>query len=140
MRVIDPGHTYELSTYDCPGLGRPQTLKFVKRNDPPEKYPGNTSAYPGTIMQEVFKALIDRLQYVNNQIPCAETEAILGLMQTSLFLLEERANRLHDRSLNLGSLDELVALPTCKECGHVQCAEEIDHPSLPPTTQRMESA
>ena len=123
MKVVDPGHKYELDTYDCPGL-KSQRLVFVKRNDPPEKYPGNTSSYPGTIMQEVIKALIDRLQYVNRQIPCAETEAVLGLMQTSLFLLEERANRVHGRTLDFSSLGEAGEETTCKGCGHIQCGGE----------------
>lgn len=121
MEILDPGHRYILEGYDGPLT---QELTFVKRNDPPEKYPGNTSAYPGTIMQEVIKALIDRLQYVNNQTPCAETEAVLGLMQTSMLLLEERANRMHGRTLDFDSFDELLTTPTCPGCGHIQCAGE----------------
>ena len=124
MRVVDPGHRYVLEGYDGPDGPLAQALTFVKRNDPPEKYPGNTSAYPGTIMQEVIKALIDRLQYVNNQTPCAETEAVLALMQTSLLLLEGRANRLHGRILSPETLSELIGLPTCTGCGHIQCSGE----------------
>ena len=95
MEVIDSGHHYRLENYDTHYISEDsQELIFVKRNDPPEKYPGNTSAYPETIMQKVIKALIERLVYVNNQIPCAETESVLSMMRVSLLLLEVRANRI----------------------------------------------
>lgn len=124
MEVIDPGHEYLLQNYDAfdgAEFNTLQNLTFVKRFDPPEKYPGNDSAYPGTLMQEVIKALIERLVYVNNQTPCAETESVLGMMRTSLLLLEIRANRIHNRFLDLMHLDHLEEYETCKICGHVQC-------------------
>lgn len=123
MKVLDSGHRYLLDVLD----GLPDSsidLVFVKRDDPPEKYPGNEGHHPGTIMQEVIRALIDRLEYVNNQIPCAETEAVLALMQTSLLLLEQRANRTHGRTLGAENLHMLASIPTCQGCGHIQCGGE----------------
>jgi len=127
MRVLDPGHRYLLDTldaFDGPEYNAPVDLTFVKRDYPPDKYPGNEGHYPGVIMQEVIRALIDRLEYVNNQIPCAETEAVLALMQTSLLLLEQRANRTHGRTLDVPELWSMSHLPTCKGCGHTQCTGE----------------
>ena len=73
MKVIDPGHSYLLRSYDG---GGPSRLTFVKRCDPPEKYPGNWNAHPGTQIQEVLRALMERCQYINNQIPSEQTEEV----------------------------------------------------------------
>jgi hypothetical protein len=59
MKIIDPGHKYELDQLD--GEGK-EILTFVKRDTPSERYPGNQGHYPGTNMQEVLrrKRRIDR--------------------------------------------------------------------------------
>jgi hypothetical protein len=62
MKVIDEDHKFDLATLD--GY-EPIRLTFVKRNNPPDKYPGNKDAYPGTTTQEVLRALINRSLYVN---------------------------------------------------------------------------
>ena len=79
-RVIDPGHVYDLRRLDGPGVER---LTFVKREGP--RYPGNVGKHPGTTMQEVIRALIDRAEYVNAQIPNAETEAAIQRELESVF-------------------------------------------------------
>ena len=66
MKVLDPGHDYALNVLDGL-LGEFERLTFVKRDNPPEKYPGNNSAHPGTTIQEVCRVLIERLRYVNGQ-------------------------------------------------------------------------
>lgn len=133
MKVIDPGHHYELDWLD----GEPQMrytdyesfkeneLIFVKREG--DKYPGNVGSYPGTTMQEVLRALIERSSYVNNQNPCWETEQARFAMEKALVLFEMRAARCHNR------LDEFFFIPIrdvisgvnkCKHCGHVGCNGE----------------
>ena len=65
MRVLDPGHTYQLKILDG-NLGDFETLCHVKRIG--TNYPGNIApAYPGTTTQEVLRAEIDRLRYVNTK-------------------------------------------------------------------------
>ncbi len=118
MTVIDPGHVYDLASLDG---GEPIRLTFVKRCEPPERYPGNYNAHPGTTLQEVMRALIERCGYVNGQIPCAETQAVAGLLETAILLLEVRAARVHNRSLDLAELAGIDRLPTCSRCGHVDC-------------------
>ncbi len=51
MRVIEPGHVYELATLD--GDGTPSRLVFVNREEGTE--------HPGTQTQEVLRAIIDSL-------------------------------------------------------------------------------
>lgn len=60
MTVIDPGHEYLMDSLDGEQTNR---LVFVKRQG--VKYPGNVGAHPGTTMQEVLRALLERLKYVN---------------------------------------------------------------------------
>jgi len=81
MQILDPGHRYLLDSYDG---GKPVELTFVKRNNPPSKYPDNENAHPGTTFQEVLRAMIERGNYVNNQLPAPETESAISLMRQAL--------------------------------------------------------
>lgn len=117
MEVLDPGHRYLLASFDG---GEPAPLTFVKRNNPPEKYPGNHDAYPGTSIQEVLRALINRSLYVNNQFPCPETTLTIRLMRQSLKLLEARHARLHGGVLPAVP-EAIEVVPVCPACGHIRC-------------------
>jgi hypothetical protein len=120
MKIIDPGHKYELLCLD----GKlKQTLQFVKRFDRhhPENYPGNFNAHPGTTLQDVIRCLLNRVRYLQNQIPCPENEILLGNLQQCLWVLENRALRRHGLgSLEL-SLEQVEMKQLCKECGHIVC-------------------
>ncbi len=120
MKVIDPGHEYTLDSLDG---DFPQVLTFVKREGP--HYPGNVGHHPGTTMQEVLRALIERAEYVNGQIPCPETTLVLGLLESALYLLESRAARVHDRILDT-TIEALVSGGSkCAKCGHVGCEKHV---------------
>lgn len=117
MHVRDPGHDYVLASLDG---NAPQRLTFVKREG--SGFPGNVGSHPGTTMQEVLRALVDRARYVNAQAPCAETEAGIALMQSALLLFELRANRRHDRvGPAFEDLDAAMNGETCSRCGHTGC-------------------
>lgn len=116
MKILDVGHEYLLDRLDGVGAER---LVFVKREG--DKFPFNHGTHPGTNVQEVLRALIDRTEYLNKQIPCAETEAALGNLKSALLLFELRVARCHDRQLELHSLSLLSSLPTCKICKHIGC-------------------
>lgn len=126
MFVRDPGHDYVLASLDGDA---PQRLTFVKREG--EGFPGNVGSHPGTTTQEVLRALIDRADYVNGQIPCAETEAAAALMRSALLLLELRAARRHARTPGaFATLDEAIdGTHACPRCGHVGCDD--CHGNLP---------
>lgn len=116
MKILDPGHKYLLNSLDGSHL---QELRFVKREGP--GYPGNKGSYPGTTMQDVLRALIDRANYVNNQTPCAETEAAMELMRSAVVLLELRAARRHERFLDRPNINSVVKGKICEKCGHIGC-------------------
>lgn len=119
MEVIDPGHKYLLDSLDGPCE---QTLTFVKREGP--KYPGNVGSYPGTTIQEVLRVLINRLEYVNNQLPCFETQVARESLIMAIGWLERRAARIHGRKDP--SVHDAVYGEKCPKCGHVGCQESCD--------------
>ena len=102
MKVIDPGHVYQLdwldvdpnahldaSTAHALGGWDGTDLVFVKREGP--GYPGNVGRHPGTNMQEVLRALIDRVKYLDNQIPDVRNGRILDHLRLAICWVEQRA-------------------------------------------------
>lgn len=116
-KVKDPGHVYELPNLDGDGV---QILRFVKRCG--SKYPGNADAHPGTTLQAVMRCLIERLQYLQVQVPCRENEAIIIRLIDSLWLLENRAATRHGYDFDYRP-EDMLEMPMCGHCGHVVCKE-----------------
>lgn len=117
MKVLDPGHLYSLETLDGKELS---VLRFVKREG--SKYPDNVGSYPGTTMQEVLRALVDRAKYVNHQTPAWETRLAVHLMTWVIWLFERRAAKRHRRPTP--SLRAVMCDATCSGCLHVGCMGE----------------
>ncbi len=116
MKVIDPGHEYELDSLDGE---QPNRLVFVKREGP--GYPGNVGHHPGTTMQETLRALIHRAEYVNNQTPCPETLYAIHMMKHAVFSFEVRAAERHGRKISFTIEEAAAGVNKCKLCGHVGC-------------------
>jgi hypothetical protein len=77
MKVLEPGHVYELATWD--GDGTPTVLSFVNREAGTE--------HPGTQTQEVLRAeidaldvLIDRTNHCDGCLPWPGNERIIKAM------------------------------------------------------------
>lgn len=122
MKVLDPGHTYELGVLDAgpyPKIGdfTIDRLTFVKREGP--LYPGNRGAHPGTTMQEVLRAVVDRLLYVQAQLPHRDNVAALDDIKEAIWHLECRAAERHGRTKP--NFEEATYGPTCPKCLHVGC-------------------
>lgn len=116
MKILEAGHKYELDGYDG---SHPQELEFLKREG--EGYPFNYGKHGGTNCQEVLRALIDRSEYLQKQVPCYETESIIGLLKTALVLFETRAARRHGLTIDAESSQKFSSGPFCKQCGHLVC-------------------
>jgi hypothetical protein len=115
VTVLDPGRRYALKNLNGEGA---QHIRFVKREG--VGYSGNIGAYPGTNLQECWRAEIDRLKYLNNQEPCEETEFCINRLRECIQRLELRAARRHGRHIIL-DLYGIEDLPTCGRCGHIGC-------------------
>lgn len=123
MKIIDPGHVFDLDWLD----GKPREgwefpenrLTFVKREG--RNYPGNRGQHPGTNIQEVLRALISRVKYLDNQIPSRHNAAVLHHLRLAILNLEQRAAFRHGRDFPMID-DEVIEIhPTCKLCGHIDC-------------------
>lgn len=121
MRVIDPGHDYALDVLDgiqSDNMTEVQRLVFVKREG--ENYPGNVGHHAGTTTQEVLRACVDRLRYVNGQIASSYTEEAIRLLRQAIWVLEVRAADRHGRAVTF-DLDGAEKGRKCSRCGHVGC-------------------
>lgn len=116
FQVFDKGHTYLLPAFDGK---RPQTLTFMKREG--DGYPGNVGHYPGTNLQSVLRATLDRVIYLQDQIPCENNIAIICHLKHCLLELEQRAAERHGYNVRLVTLDKAAFAPMCAVCGHVVC-------------------
>lgn len=129
MREIDPGHEYLLDSYDG---GESVRLVFMKREG--ESYPFNVGHHPGTNCQEVLRALIARVKYLNRQIPSPYNWMVLCSLRMALLRFEQRAAVRHGRTElpNYSAEDvEIELMPTCRGCGHIGC--EGNHKASPPS-------
>ena len=135
MKVIDPGHVYELDWLD--GIPHPRTLLEIIRQNPNlnpacsiifvkregDNYPGNIGHHPGTNIQEVLRALIDRTKYLQQQIPDPRNEMVIESLRRALWALEDRAATRHGRFLSRRKWPYPVEEePTCLRCGHIECS------------------
>ncbi len=115
MKVVDKGHMYELDGFDG---GKQLFLRFMKRVG--DGYPHNVGPpYSGTNCQEVIRALIDRVKYLNMQIPHPQNIIILDSLRAALTAFEIRAAERHGRELLISGPIEFER--SCKQCGHIGC-------------------
>lgn len=125
MKVLEAGHQYDLENYDDTDEKTSNYLIFMKRIG--GHYPGNVApAHRGTNCQEVLRVLIDRVKYLNNQIPCIENEEIIRYLRYAIFMFESRAANLHGRPFDKVKdfpyiENRIEEEPTCKTCGHIRC-------------------
>jgi hypothetical protein len=122
VKVHDPGHVYELENLDDPDNKFPRVvLCFVKREG--DGYPGNVGSHPGTNIQEVLRALIDRVHYLNNQVADTSNLMVIDDLRHALRALELRAARRHSRQPPEFQFD-LETQPFCSHCGHIGCSTQ----------------
>lgn len=119
MKAHDPGHVYELDNLDDPHGKFPKVvLCFVKREG--AGYPGNVGHHPGTNIQEVLRALIDRVHYLDSQDPDKANLMVVDDLRHALRALELRAARRHNRKPPTFEI-EIEKQPVCDGCGHIGC-------------------
>jgi hypothetical protein len=93
MIILDDGHLYDLTQLG----GGTQQLRFVKRSGGAVRY---KEEWPGVQSQEVLRALINRNKFLNQILPCKETEDALYHLRMVIFLYEVRAWRRKQSELN----------------------------------------
>ncbi|UGY15148.1 hypothetical protein HAP48_0042590 [Bradyrhizobium septentrionale] len=122
MEVVEKGHLYAVDGYD----GAPQSLiQFMKRVG--EGYPGNEGRpHGGTNSQEVLRVLIDRVKYLNGQVPSRHNSLILSALRVALIKFELRAAELHGIEFPVIDQGQPELRSTCPRCGHIVCHGHAD--------------
>lgn len=113
MKVIVPGHLYELKNLDGDGV---QHLQFVQRRDHNAELLPVEFRKEGVVTQEVLRVLIDRTMYLHNEQAWHENVDALNHLRDCLRLYELRAAH-----RNLQKLGMPERAPHCKTCGHLFC-------------------
>ena len=98
MKVITPGHLYELESMEG---AKPQQIQFIEKQKI-EKHPTNAkldytfvTVNDGTTNEEVLLVLIDRLKTLGQKLPSRENALAITKAEECLMWLERRtANRL----------------------------------------------
>lgn len=80
MKVIVPGHRYEAAHLDGNGV---QIIQFVDR--------GHGNDTEGTTCQELVRVLIDRVQFLEKELPSEFNDDILYHARMMLIYFEARA-------------------------------------------------
>ena len=125
FEVIDPGHIYNLRQL---GTDEKVELKFIKRSGGAIQY---DKEWPGLQVQEVIRALIDRSEYLNAIIPCAETEDSIYFLRMALYSYEARAYRRKKEELNRKQ-------PEHDDGEHVDSSREDIYAEVPFTEYEIE--
>lgn len=89
MKVIVPGHLYELENFEnkeAPG----QKLQFIHKEKIEEGSPILTTLSDGTTNEEVLAVLLDRLNSMQAKFPCRENQVAVTHIETALLWLNHR--------------------------------------------------
>lgn len=75
VNVTDPGHLYILSNG--------QQIQFMKRDE-------NNVVTPGITNEELITVLMDRMNWLDEKLPCVENEHIQEALQDALMFMNVR--------------------------------------------------
>jgi hypothetical protein len=119
LRVVEPGHIYEVHNVDGPGV---QRIIFVRRRGDDGRMLKIDERHKGILAQELMRVLIDRTLYLNAEAPCVEDIEAINLLRRCLMLFESRAAR---RTIEKLPMPEMTDV--CARCHHILC--RCDEPS-----------
>lgn len=90
MKVLTPGHKYELENFerkDQPG----QAIQFIEKTAAPDGAPGTlVTVNDGTTSEELMKVLINRLEYLYGKFPSEETRCSIEHLKIALYAQQSR--------------------------------------------------
>ena len=94
MKVIVPGHTYELSNFENKDVDG-QILQFIHKQPASEGSTELKTVADGTTNEELLEVLIDRIYFLQAKFPCRENAIVITNLEESLMWLNKRtADRL----------------------------------------------
>jgi hypothetical protein len=90
MKILTPGHKYELANFEqnLPEIN--QRLQFIEKIPVTEGSPELQTVHDGTTNEEVLRVMIDRMQSLQAKFPCRENAIVITKLEESLMWLEKR--------------------------------------------------
>lgn len=113
MRILDPGHTYEVQNVDGSGV---QIIQFVKRRGPDGELLAEHQRREGIQTQELLRVAINRSIFLNGEQCWHENVDAVNHLRDALRLYESRAAH---RALDKLAMPELAS--ACSICHHIFC-------------------
>lgn len=89
MKIITPGHTYELSNFEKKDQ-QGQILQFIHKEPSSSDSNELTTVSDGTTNEELIEVLIDRMMFLQNKFPCRENAIVITKLEESLMWLNKR--------------------------------------------------
>lgn len=103
MRVIEPGHKYELEYFvDEKDLIRSHghdTIQFIHKTPYPDHPEKLMKVMDGTTNEEVLLMLIDRMRFLNASLPSRQSSIALTKLEEALMWLENRTAERKNRNV-----------------------------------------
>ena len=90
MKVVTPGHEYEL--LNSTGTRVIGVLQFLQKK-------GGKIIKDGTTNEQIIKVLIDRIEFLQEKVPCDENTEAIQSLQKALAALEKRTADRVDRGV-----------------------------------------
>lgn len=96
MKVLTPGHRYELANFENKDAAG-QVLQFIHKEAANKtgdiSLPGPlVTVSDGTTNEEAIAALIDRMQFLQGKFPCRENALVITKLEEALMWLEKRTS------------------------------------------------
>lgn len=89
MKVLEAGHTYELSNFENKDAAG-QTLQFIHKEPIADGSTEFKTVADGTTNEELLEVLIHRLGFLQKQLPCRENAIVITKLEESLMWLNKR--------------------------------------------------
>jgi hypothetical protein len=97
MKVITPGHTYELPNFEDDS--ERQVLYFIHKEVQNLGSTELVTINDGTTNEDVLKMLIDRMQFLQKAFPCRENALVITKLDEALMWLEKRTKDRENRNV-----------------------------------------
>jgi len=101
MKNIIPGHKYVLANFEDQGNNNDntgQTVQFIQKELSMDGVTFETVAN-GTTNEEVIVMLLDRLNFLNQKMPCRENSVAITHLETALLWLQSRTKNRERRGV-----------------------------------------
>jgi hypothetical protein len=98
MKIITPGHRYELENFEHKDTVG-QVLQFIEKQYANDSAGTLITRLDGTTNEEVLAMLIDRLKFLGGRLSCRENAIALTHIETALLWLNHRTSERKARNV-----------------------------------------